>query len=57
MDSAPDSIAEIDRHFARFLLRFGGDALAERAIHLLSRAVREHHVCLDLNVAPAVSRK
>src|SRR3954466_12580762 len=41
--------SDIDRHFGRFIARFGGEnALIERTAALLSRAVREGHICLDL---------
>src|SRR5205823_6550311 len=44
--------ADIDRHFARFIARFGGDAeLIEQVTCLLSQAVREGHICLDLSPA------
>jgi exodeoxyribonuclease V alpha subunit len=49
---APDAeqeFADIDRHFGRFIARFGGDtSLIETLTALLSRAVREGHTCLDV---------
>jgi len=44
--------AELDRHFARFIARFGGGEKTARAAAFLSRAVRQGHICLDLSVAP-----
>ncbi|MEY2486738.1 MAG: exodeoxyribonuclease alpha subunit [Verrucomicrobiota bacterium] len=42
--------ADIDRHFGRFIARFGGEnAVVERTAALLSRAVRDGHICLDLS--------
>src|SRR5262249_55710247 len=49
---APDAeqeFADIDRHFGRFIARFGGDtSFVETLAALLSRAVREGHTCLDV---------
>src|ERR1700751_2581200 len=43
----PD-LAEIDRHFARFIGRFGGDRyVVEPVAALLSRSIRNGHICLD----------
>jgi len=40
---------DIDRHFARFIAQFGGDTeLVEATAALVSRAVRQGHICLDL---------
>jgi len=44
--------ADLDRHFARFIARFGGSEQVARAAAFLSRAVRQGHICLDLAVAP-----
>lgn len=52
--SAPPPIEEfelvdIDCHFAKFIGRFGGEAeLVETTAALLSRSVRQGHICLDL---------
>ena len=46
------AFAEIDRHFATFIARFGGGASSERVARHLSRAVRKGHICLDLGVPP-----
>ncbi len=40
--------ADIDRHFSRFILRFGENENAGIAAALLSRAMRAGHICLDL---------
>ena len=48
----PSMFADLDRHFARFIARFGGGEPAARAAAFLSRAVRQGHICLDLAVAP-----
>jgi exodeoxyribonuclease V alpha subunit len=41
--------ADIDRHFARFIGRFGGDRkIVETTAALLSRSVREGHICLEV---------
>jgi exodeoxyribonuclease V alpha subunit len=46
---AESDLADIDRHFARFIARFGGDPnLVESAAVLLSRSIRQGHICLDL---------
>jgi exodeoxyribonuclease V alpha subunit len=47
---APETdLADIDRHFARFIAQFGGDRnLVEPVAALLSRAVRGGHICLEL---------
>lgn len=50
--SALTDFAEIDRHFGRFIARFGGDDLVSLAARHLSRAVRLGHICLDLTVPP-----
>src|SRR5436190_10558449 len=45
---------DIDRHFADFVERFGGDArLMRLAAASLSRSVREGNICLRLTVPPA----
>jgi len=41
--------ADIDRHFGSFIARFGGDTeLVQATAALLSCAVRQGHICLDL---------
>jgi exodeoxyribonuclease V alpha subunit len=41
--------ADIDRHFGSFIARFGGDTeLAQATAALISRAVRQGDICLDL---------
>jgi exodeoxyribonuclease V alpha subunit len=48
--------AEIDRHFASFIARFGGDEkLVPLAAAMLSRSIREGNICLPLSLAPARS--
>ena len=45
---------DIDRHFADFVERFGGDArLMRLAAASLSRSIREGNICLRLTVPPA----
>lgn len=45
--------AEIDRHFADFIRRFGGDdTLLPLAAALLSRSIREGNICLPLGTRP-----
>ncbi|MDD5349821.1 MAG: exodeoxyribonuclease V subunit alpha [Chthoniobacteraceae bacterium] len=46
------AFAELDRHFARFIARFGGGEPVALAAAHLSRAVRQGHICLDLARAP-----
>ena len=47
-------VADIDQHFANFIARFGGDAkLIPLAAVMLSRSIREKHICLSLRSAPA----
>jgi len=58
---APDPFNEFDRHFGRFIARFGGDGengengengeklVMERIAASLSRSVRQGHLCLDLS--------
>jgi exodeoxyribonuclease V alpha subunit len=47
--AAEADVADIDRHFARFIAQFGGERhLVEPAAALLSRAVRDGHICLEL---------
>ena len=42
-------LADIDHHFAKFIGRFDGEAeLVETTAALLSRSVRQGHICLDL---------
>ena len=44
---------DIDRHFASFVGRFGGDdTLVPLAAAMLSRSIREGHICLPLRTAP-----
>ena len=46
--------ADIDRHFANFIRRFGGDdTLVPLAAALLSRSIREGNICLPLDKAPS----
>ena len=46
--------ADIDRHFANFIGRFGGDdTLVPLAAALLSRSIREGNICLPLDRAPS----
>jgi exodeoxyribonuclease V alpha subunit len=46
--------ADIDRHFANFIRRFGGDeTLVPLAAALLSRSIREGNICLPLDRAPS----
>jgi exodeoxyribonuclease V alpha subunit len=46
--------ADIDRHFANFVGRFGGDdTLVPLAAALLSRSIREGNICLPLDKAPS----
>ena len=50
--SEPEEVdlADIDRHFGAFIARFGGNqSRVQPVAALLSRAVRQGHVCLDLN--------
>src|SRR5687767_12330877 len=50
----PPEFAEIDRHFANFIRRFGGnDRLVPFAAALLSRAIREGNICLPLGLPPS----
>ncbi len=44
---------DLDRHFARFIARFGGGERVALAAACLSRAVRLSHICLDLAAAPS----
>jgi len=46
------AIADIDRHFASFIARFGGGERVELAAACLSAAVRQGHICLDLGETP-----
>jgi exodeoxyribonuclease V alpha subunit len=42
-------LADIDRHFAKFIGQFDGDHdVVERAALLLSRSIRQGHICLEL---------
>jgi exodeoxyribonuclease V alpha subunit len=54
MSPLPQSeFADIDRHFANFIGRFGGDAtLVPLAAAMLSRSIREGNTCLPLGTAP-----
>lgn len=46
--------ADIDRHFAHFIGRFGGDdKLVPLAAAMLSRSIREGNICLPLGTAPS----
>lgn len=44
--------ADIDRHFAKFIARFGAGDLPLVAASLLSRLIRAGHICLDLRNPP-----
>lgn len=45
--------ADIDRHFANFIARFGGDdTLVPLAAAMLSRSIREGNICLPLDTVP-----
>jgi exodeoxyribonuclease V alpha subunit len=54
MSPLPQSeFADIDRHFANFIGRFGGDdTLVPLAAAMLSRSIREGNTCLPLGTAP-----
>src|SRR6267143_3512552 len=46
--------ADIDRHFANFIGRFGGDdTLVPLAAAILSRSIREGNICLPLDKTPS----
>lgn len=46
---------DIDRHFANFIGRFGGDdRLVQLAAAMLSRSIREGNICLPLGAAPSL---
>ena len=46
--------ADIDRHFADFIRRFGGDnTLVPLAAAMLSRSIREGNICLPLTARPS----
>src|SRR3981081_2847984 len=48
--------ADIDRHFAHFIGRFGGDeTLVPLAAAMPSRSIREGNICLPLDRAPSRS--
>jgi exodeoxyribonuclease V alpha subunit len=48
--------ADIDRHFAEFIGRFGGDGtLVPLAAAMLSRSTREGNICLPLALRPPLS--
>jgi len=50
----PPDFAELDRHFAEFIGRFGGDAtLLPLVAAMLSRSTREGNICLPLTMAPS----
>jgi exodeoxyribonuclease V alpha subunit len=50
--------AELDRHFAAFIGRFGGDGtLMPLLAAMLSRATREGNICLELETALAKEEK
>lgn len=43
------NLADIDRHFANFIAQFGGDRdIVGRTAALLSRSVRQGHICLNM---------
>src|SRR4051794_3130185 len=43
------AFAEIDHHFGQFIARFGGDKeIVQTVAALVSRSVRQGHICLDL---------
>lgn len=45
-----DHASDIDRHFANFIARFGGDLnLVSLAATMLSRSIREKNICLPLD--------
>jgi exodeoxyribonuclease V alpha subunit len=54
MSRAPEpELADIDRHFADFIRRFGGDeTLVPLAAAMLSRSIREGNICLPLDHRP-----
>jgi len=52
MTLSETSQSPIDLHFALFIGRFGGGAEVSAAADLLSRAVRQGHLCLDLSQSP-----
>jgi exodeoxyribonuclease V alpha subunit len=50
----PSEFADIDRHFADFVARFGGDdMLVPLAAAMLSRSIREGNICLPLYTPPS----
>ncbi|HMG05029.1 MAG TPA: exodeoxyribonuclease V subunit alpha [Chthoniobacterales bacterium] len=49
----PPEFAEMDRHFAQFIGRFGGDGtMVPLVAAMLSRFTREGNICLPLDVIP-----
>ncbi len=52
-----EPLSDLDRHFARFIARFGGGQEVALAAMWLSRAVRSGHLCLDLNTAPPETQR
>lgn len=49
----PPEFAELDRHFAEFIGRFGGDGILMPLVAaMLSRSTREGNICLPLAMAP-----
>src|SRR5580693_6639668 len=49
----PPEFAELDRRFAEFIGRFGGDGMLMPLVAaMLSRSTREGNICLPLAVAP-----
>lgn len=51
---SPAEFADIDRHFATFIRRFGGDEkLVPLAAAMLSRSIREGDICLPLGRKPS----
>ncbi|HEX4083417.1 MAG TPA: exodeoxyribonuclease V subunit alpha [Chthoniobacteraceae bacterium] len=48
---ADSEFADLDRHFARFIAAYGDGELPATAAALLSRNLRQGHICLDLRTA------
>jgi exodeoxyribonuclease V alpha subunit len=58
MSLSPIEFAELDRHFAEFIGRFGGDrTLMPLAAAMLSRFTREGNICLPLAITPKRSEE
>jgi len=51
-----NEFTDIDRHFARFIARFGGGEAMELAAARLSQSVRQGHICLRIAETLAESR-